>query len=346
MRIAIVTINQPSLDSAYRLSLYLRDYQIDVYAKSGLNHKFEMLYCYDKLDEMLRSIWRKTPWGDNEYDAVIFILAIGAVVRKIAPFLKDKTTDPAILVMNLALDRVVPLVGGHLAGANAFSYIITSRIHGCINFISTATDQTDTLAFEMLAQERGWVIANIKPLAYISNRLINKQRVKVATYKSIFDSIPNKENLELVGFESVDEIDTVVISPLIESSKSLLFVPKLYLGIGCNRGISKDEIERAFLLFLEKYNLTQFHIESIGSFEAKRDEVGLLEFAKKYNFPINFYKKEDINRLENEFSNSASTKFFGLKGVAEPSAILSSEYRELVIKKEVYFGSITIAGAV
>ena len=54
----------------------------------------------------------------------------------------------------------------------------------------------------------------------------------------------------------------------------------------------------------------------------------------------------DINSLENDFSKSASTKFFGLKGVAEPSAILSSKYKELIIKKEVYNTHVTIAGAI
>jgi len=59
-----------------------------------------------------------------------------------------------------------------------------------------------------------------------------------------------------------------------------------------------------------------------------------------------FYKKEAINALENSFSNSASTKFFGLKGVAEPSAVLVSEYQELIFRKEVYFKSVTVAGAI
>ena len=74
--------------------------------------------------------------------------------------------------------------------------------------------------------------------------------------------------------------------------------------------------------------------------------MGLLEFAKKYNFNIEFYEKDAINALENSFSDSASTKFFGLKGVAEPSAILASTYRELLFNKEVYFKSVTVAGAI
>ena len=99
-------------------------------------------------------------------------------------------------------------------------------------------------------------------------------------------------------------------------------------------------------MFLQKYNLDIQDIKSIASFEAKQDEAGLLEFTEKNNFEINFYKKDDINKLEYEFSKSASSKFFGLKGVAEPSAILASHYKELIIKKVALHKKITLAGAI
>ncbi len=337
MKIAIVTINQPSLDSACRLVPYLTEHHVDVYGKKDLTHNLEELILYKKLDDILVPAWKG-------YDAIVCILAMGAVVRKIAPLLEDKSTDPAVIVINLALDKIVPLLSGHLGGANELADSIASRLPNCINFISTATDQTKTLAFEMLAKKRGWEIENLKALAKVSNRLLNKQGVKVATYPTIFESIPNRENLKLVSFDNLD-LDTVVISPLINST-SLTLRPKIYLGIGCNRDTSFNEIEEALAQFLETHQLTMNDIKNIGSFEAKADEMGLLEFAKKYNFDIEFYEKEAINALENSFSKSASTKFFGLKGVAEPSAILGSEYKELIIKKEVYNKKITIAGAI
>ncbi len=337
MKIAVVTINQPSLNSACRLVPHLSEHEVDVYGKAELTHTLEKLHTYKKLDDILAPAWR-------EYDAIIAILAMGAVVRKIAPLLEDKSTDPAVLVINLALDKVVPLLSGHLGGANELADTLAERLPNCLNFISTATDQTKTLAFEMLAKKNDWKIENLKALAKISNRLLNKQPVKVATYENVFESIPNKENLSLVDFESLD-LDTVVIDPSI-TSPCLTFRPKVYLGIGCNRDTPFSEIEEAVKQFLEMHKLSMDDIGKIGSFEAKADELGLLEFAKKYNFDIEFYEKNAINALENSFSDSASTKFFGLKGVAEPSAILASTYKELLFNKEVYFKSVTVAGAI
>ena len=337
MKIAVVTINQPSLNSACKLVSYLKDYEVDVYGKKDLKHNLKELKIYNKLDDILPSAWKS-------YNAIICILAMGAVVRKIAPLLEDKSTDPAVIVINLALDKVVPLLSGHLGGANRLADILAMRFPNCINFISTATDQTKTLAFEMLAQDRGWEIQNLKALAKISNRLLNRQKVKVATFQRVFDSIPNRDNLKLVGFDSLD-LDSVVISPIVQS-ECLTFRPKVYLGIGCNRDTTLSKIDEAFKLFLDKYSLKIEDIKSIASFEAKKDEVGLLQLVQKYNIPIEFYQKEDINSLQENFSKSASTKFFGLKGVAEPSSVLASEYKELIIKKEVYFKSVTIAGAI
>ena len=337
MKIAVVTINQPSLNSACRLVPHLSEHEVDVYGKVELTHTLEKLHTYKKLDDILAPAWK-------EYDAIIAILAMGAVVRKIAPLLEDKSTDPAVLVINLALDKVVPLLSGHLGGANELADTLAERLPNCLNFISTATDQTKTLAFEMLAKKNDWKIENLKALAKVSNRLLNKQPVKVATYENVFESIPNKENLSLVDFENLD-LDTVVIDPTI-TSQCLTFRPKVYLGIGCNRDTPLSEIEEAVKQFLATHKLSMEDIGNIGSFEAKADEVGLLEFAKKYNFNIEFYGKDAINALENSFSKSASTKFFGLKGVAEPSAILASTYKELLFTKEVYFKSVTVAGAI
>ena len=336
MTIAILTINQPSLTAAERLLPVLHEHTVTIYGKAGLEHTMNDLHVYDKLDDILPDAWQT-------YDAIIAILAMGAVVRKIAPLLQDKATDPAILVMNLALDRVVPLLSGHLGGANALAETIAARLPGCLNFLSTATDQTGTLAFEMLARERGWTIENLPALARISNRLINHQLVRVATLPGIFESIEKRDNLIRVDWEMIDE-NTVVIAPHIHS-QAFTLRPPVYLGIGCNRGTSEAEIAEAFEMFLSRYGLNREQIASIASFEAKRDEEGLLAFAGAYNLPIAFYDPEAINALEGEFSPSASTRFFGIKGVAEPSAILASTYRELLFPKEVYLNKITIAGA-
>ena len=169
MKIAIITINGPSLKSAKRLLPTLSAYENIVFNKSDSSDGFKV---YKKLDDILSTAF-------NEFDALIFIMATGAVVRKIAPYLKDKASDPAVVVINLELNRVLPLLSGHLGGANELAKLLEKKLPGCINFITTATDQTDTLAFDMLAKKRGWRVKNLKSLANISNKLLNNKNASL-----------------------------------------------------------------------------------------------------------------------------------------------------------------------
>lgn len=335
LKIALVSINQPSLNSACKLLEYLEGFEVDVYGKKDLEHNLENLKTYEKIDTVLQDGWKK-------YDAIICILAMGIVVRKIAPLLESKATDPAIIVMSMDLTKVIPLLSGHIGGANELSDLLASRLPNCMNFVSTATDQTKTFAFDMFAKKNNLEIENLKCLAKISNSLLNKKEVEVKTYESIFETIPNKTNLKRVD-EQTSEL-CVNITPF--SDENLTLKPKVYLGFGCNRDTSFEDIEASFFWFLEKHNLKREQIENIASFEAKADEKGLLEFALKYNFDIKFYNEQEINSLQGEFSPSQATKFFGLKGVSEPSSMLVSKYNELIIPKNVYEKKITIAAAV
>ncbi|WP_320034124.1 cobalamin biosynthesis protein [Halarcobacter sp.] len=335
LKIALVSINQPSLNSACKLLEYLEGFEVDVYGKKDLEHNLENLNTYEKIDTVLQDGWKK-------YDAIICILAMGIVVRKIAPLLESKATDPAIIVMSMDLTKVIPLLSGHIGGANELSDLLASRVPNCINFVSTATDQTKTFAFDMFAKKNNLEIENLKCLAKISNSLLNKKEVEVKTYESIFETIPNKTNLKRVDEQSSELC--VNITPF--SDDNLTLKPKVYLGFGCNRDTTFEDIEASFFWFLEKHNLKKEQIENIASFEAKADERGLLEFASKYNFDIKFYNEAEINSLQGEFSPSQATKFFNLKGVSEPSSMLVSKYNELIIPKNVYEKKITIAAAV
>ena len=336
MKVAIISINKPSFESALKLSEVMSDFEVTIFAKEGFDSQKAKISHFQKLDDALRVAWR-------EFDAIVAILAIGALIRKVAPLLQDKTKDPAILVVNLALDKIIPLLGGHLGGANSLSHTLAKRLNA-IEFITTATDQTGTIAFDLVAKERDWRVENIKKLANISNRLLNGKIVKVATTKSIFDSLPSKKNLTLIGFDKVDS-NSVVIYPAGEF-ETLTLRPKVSIGVGCNKDTKNNELKEAFFEFISKNGIKLDDIEGFYSFEAKSKEIGLLEFVKELNREIKFFKKEQINALTQNFSPSASKKFFDLKGVAEPTAVLGSKYKDLIIKKEPFFGKITFAGAI
>ncbi len=345
-KIAIVTINQPSLNSAKNLLRYLdlnnNDSYVKIFNKELNNNNF---IKYEKLDNILNDLWK--------YDVIIFFIATGIVVRKIAPFLKSKATDPAVIVMSLDLKHILPLLSGHLGGANEFANELSSKIEGASAFITTATDQTKTFAFDIFAKENSYKINNLNKLAQISNSLINKKPIQILTYESVIKKIKNhnyydeKLSVFLTPKEwlKVDKIKPlVIISPFKHNNTLHLEINKLSIGLGMNRNTPLNEIEEAFNSFLFEHNLEFSQINYISSFKAKADEKGLLEFAKKYNFKLKFFDENEINSLTHNFSPSMAKKFFNIKGVAEPSAILNSNEKELFLKKHIY-GQVTIACA-
>jgi cobalt-precorrin 5A hydrolase len=342
MKIAIVTINDPSLESAKKLLEYLKNHDCTVFNKSQENNGFVK---FNKIDDIMRSAW-------VNYDALIFLMASGAVIRKIAPHLKDKATDPAILIMTLDLKRVIPLLSGHLGGANELSVELTKQINGCINFVTTASDQIKVLAFDMFAKYYNLEISNLKSLAEVSNAIINKKQVQVVAYNSMIELLKNYEGYKKENFifflpddltHINNDLPIVYITPQHLNNRSLQLHPKsITLGLGMNRDTTAKEIELSVKRFCYEHSLDETCITNIASFSAKDNEVGLLKYAKDKT--LLFFDKTEINNLEENFTPSKASKFFSIKGVAEPSSLLGSNYKTLFLSKRIY-GNVTIAAS-
>ncbi len=341
MKIAIVTINNPSLNAAKELLPYLQEHRCDVYNKSEEHDSF---IVFNKLDDILEDAW-------NNYDAIIFLLAIGAVIRKLSPFLKDKSSDPAILVMSLDLTKIIPLLSGHLGGANALAEELTQKIPNAINFVTTASDQVGRFAFDLFAKKHHFSISNLKNLAEVQNTILNGKKVAVLSYPAMFELLKGFKGYKEENFAFFLPYETpphdmpkVYITPQHLNINTLQLHPRFTLGLGMNRDTSKEEIKEAVIRFCFEHSLEFGDIEKLASFEAKADEEGLLAFAKEEGFDLAFFSKDAINALEFDFSHSMATQFFGIKGVAEPASLLASNYKTLFINKRIY-GNVTIAAS-
>jgi cobalt-precorrin 5A hydrolase len=348
MKIAIATINNPSLEAAKKLLPYLREHECHVFNKAQEGTEDgAVFHTFAKVDDIMPTAWA-------EFDAIIFLMATGAVIRKIAPHLKDKATDPAVLIMTLDLKRVIPLLSGHLGGANELANELTNKIDGCVNFVTTASDQIKVLAFDMFAKKHGYSISNLKSLAEVSNAIINKKQVQVITYPPIVEQLKafegyKEENFVFVLPDALEkfrsDIPSVYITPQKIPNNALQIHPQeVVLGLGMNRDTPKAEIANAVKRFCFEHGLEECQITKLASFEAKSDEVGLLEYAKEKNLPLEFFNEEDINALTQEFSPSQATKFFNIKGVAEPASLLASKNKTLFLSKRIYT-AVTVAAS-
>jgi cobalt-precorrin 5A hydrolase len=112
-----------------------------------------------------------------EFDAIVAVVSLGAVVRLIAPHLQSKHTDPAVLVLDEAGRFVIPVLSGHLGGANELAGQLALAL-GATAVLTTASDVRSTIAVDLLGRELGWSIeASHEELLRASAAVVNDEPV-------------------------------------------------------------------------------------------------------------------------------------------------------------------------
>ena len=324
------------------------------------------VYVSDKYDALAPRHWRRFDGKMaplvaeifGQYEAHIFVMATGIVVRMIAPYIVDKRYDPAIVVIDVTGRFAVSLCSGHLGGANQLARELGSAL-GAIPVVTTGTDVNDTLAPDMLAKELGAEIENWDALKTVSAALVDGERVGV--YADACVPLPDLSRFATKNvwrIESLAELGTnfragVAIShstdlPLPQTVPVVVIRPKtLVVGIGCDRGTTIEEIETGFTQVFTAYHLARASIRNLATYVLKKDEAGLLEFIQRYRLSLEWYEAPAINRVEKLIPNPSDVvrKFIGVPGVAEPAALLSANTTQLLVEK-VKCGRLTLAIAV
>ncbi len=112
-----------------------------------------------------------------DYDQVVFFVSLGAVVRLIAPHLKSKDEDPGVIVVDDAAKFIIPVLSGHVGGANAYAEIIATLLHGTA-VLTTASDVGKTIPVDILGRELGWTVEAPKiNITRVSAHVVNEELV-------------------------------------------------------------------------------------------------------------------------------------------------------------------------
>lgn len=282
----------------------------------------------------------------NEYRALVFIMACGIVVRAIAPYMKDKCSDPAVVVLDEAGRYCISLLSGHLGGANKLAAEIAGMTGG-IPVITTATDVNGVVAFDVLAAENDCSIENLEALKYISSRLVNGGKIGLCSDIPLVGNMPGniilKGDREFEGMEHLVVIGNKTDVPV--AGKTILYLrPKnLLLGIGCRRGTAKEQIEAAVNDFFLKNGKSMLSLKAIATVDLKKDEHGLLEYCRDRKLRLEIIDRDSIKAVEDEYTASSFVKdTTGVSSIAEPCAVLAGRNAKLLCKKTLYKG-ITLA---
>ena len=269
-------------------------------------------------------------------DALIFVGASGIAVRAIAPHVRDKFSDPAVVSVDEAGRFVVPLLSGHVGGANELAREVAA-ITGGQAAVSTATDVNGLFAVDEWAARHGFAILERSIAKEISAALLDGRPVG---FKSDFelDEKPSgvTEGAADIGFVvSLD--DSAMPFP-----RTLHLVPRVAtVGVGCRKGTDPSALEQAVADALAEANVSAKAVTAIASIDVKKDELAILELASKMGWSPVFYTADELAAVPGEFSSSDFVKrTVGVDNVCERAACASGG--ELVLGKQAC-GGITVA---
>ena len=253
-----------------------------------------------------------------EATALIYVGAAGIAVRAIAPFLTDKASDPAVLVIDETGRYVIPILSGHIGGANALAERVASAI-GAEAIVTTATDRHGIFAVDVWAASQGCRIPETKYIKSVSGKLLQGETVRFYSDFPIAGRVP--DGVEAGSKDKCDFALTVHFQP-----DRLLCVPGIVvLGIGCKKGVSAARIEDQFQNFLAATFLLPESIIKVCTVDRKKDEPGLLEFCEKNRWHLESFSAEQLQNAPGRFRTSDFVKSaVGVDNVCERSAVLGS----------------------
>ena len=271
------------------------------------------------------------------YDALVFVGAVGIAVRAIAPFVQNKSTDPAVVAVDEAGRFAVPLLSGHLGGANDLARRI-GRLCGAVSVITTATDVNGVFAVDEWARRQGGAVVNQDAIKTVSGRLLAGELVRVRCPWPIAGAAP--AGVELIGQKEAQVCVAVRGSA---EADALRLAPRIVaLGIGCRKNTPHAALEDAFAQLVRRSGVWEQAIFGAASIDVKENEPGLLAFCAAHGWPCRFYSAAALGAVEGTFTASAFVaRTVGVDNVCERSAVLRSG-GTLLHRKET-IGGVTMA---
>lgn len=274
-------------------------------------------------------------------DALVLIGAVGLAVRAIAPYLKSKTADPAVVVVDELGTYSISLLSGHLGGANKLAVEI-AKVLGAIPVVTTATDLHGVFSVDTWAKKQGLTIINPERIKWVSSRLLAGETIRLKSKFPVEDELP--KGVELAE----DSGDILVTYRTRGNAEALRLVPPVVtLGVGCKRDTNVETIETAFSLMLAKASCHPAAVKRVCSIDLKANEPGLLEFCLRHALPYRTFSAEELAAVPGKFRGSAFVKSVtGVDNVCERSAILGSGVGgKLLAQKDAGYG-VTMALAI
>lgn len=315
-------------------------------------------------------------------DVLIFIGAAGIAVRLIAPLLKHKAKDPAVLVVDEQGEFCISLLSGHLGGANAWTRRVADLLDAQA-VITTATDVSRAFAADLFAEANGLVITDYAAAKRVSARALQGLSIRMYTELplSSLQGLPAEGRMELLPRERIFAADILIgmhrldqafaaacaaagnLRDLRRMSEAKagrekqdaaenrgigLFLPPrcLWIGLGARKGVTVSAVAKAVEQGLAQLSLSPAAVVGLASIDLKKDEAGILDYAAAHKLPFRTFGREELLAVPGSYTESDFVRSVtGVSNVCERAAMKAAGAgARLLLRKQIYDG-VTLAVA-
>jgi len=314
MRIDAVAFSTNGCRTAIRLKEAFPEEDIRIYSKTTSDN-----LGLEAIEGPTKK-WTERAFG--ECDAIVYIGAVGIAVRYIAPFIKSKDTDPAVVCMDEHGHYAIALLSGHIGGCNQLTERISERL-GCEPVITTATDINGRFSVDTFATVNGMRIMSLAIAKDVSARVLDGRFVGFRSDLPIEGKFP-------VGIVSAEEGEFGVSVSTDPAKRpfdtTLRLIPMdISLGIGCKRGTDPAKLDAFVRRILEEDGIAKERVSCVSSVDLKKDEEAVLALARSLRTPARFFTSEQLNSVEGDFSKSDFVRSVtSVDCVCERSAVISN----------------------
>lgn len=272
-----------------------------------------------------------------EDDAVIFVGAAGIAVRAVAPFVRGKEVDPAVLVIDENGRFVIPVLSGHIGGANRLAEHLARQLPA-LPVITTATDGRGVFAADSWAVSHSCTVRNIDGIRHVSGALLRGETVGLRSDFPISGNLPSGV---CTGIQSESGIELSIFereqTPFLHT---LHVVPRIvHVGVGCRRATPPERLTAWAAQVLREQGLDARAVASVASIDLKADEPAVLALARAWDVPALFYTAQELEQVPGDFPPSAFVrKTTGTDNVCQRAAARASHNGCCLLQKTAHDG--------
>lgn len=261
----------------------------------------------------------------NGYDRIVFIGAAGIAVRYIAPFVADKRRDPAVVVIDPVGRYVIPILSGHLGGANAYA-VELAKAMGAEAVLTTASDSLGFEAIDVFAQRENYAFDDMVAMKEVAAAMVAGRQIP---WYSEEDALPDYPHIKRVtSMDAADVKDGVVVTTKdVEIRSGLQLVPRrIHLGIGSKKGTDPQTLVELIKKTLKTYAIHPMALAAIHTIDIKKEEPAIVYAAKAFGVPLKIYTAEELSGNENRCEGSDFVRAtVGVSSVSCTAAYMGGE---------------------